>query len=102
MANRYNQTRIAAGQLYPVIQILEKQESTDAAIMIRMSSDNDEIRATWLIQKGKASPVIPQDQSTLDKTLKTLVESPESQQLHLQLEILTQADAAFFMEAIRN
>ena len=101
MAARFNQTRNAAGPFYPAIQILEKQESTDAAIVIRMSS-NSNIQTTWLIQKGKASPLNPEEQSTFDNALKTLVESPEFQRFEFQLEILTQADAAKFTEAIRN
>lgn len=85
------------------VKTLDTQESAEAVILIFLPNRSSQPKSTiWLVEKGKAKPVDPEQQTSLDAALQALAEAPESMPFFIRIQILTKADADIITESSRN
>ena len=87
--------QISARSLFqgPMME-LKNRESAAAVILVMLNGTrNDNHTAVWFVEKGKANPKTPEDSTALDTALQNYADSPEIPPFHLDIQVLTKADA---------
>jgi hypothetical protein len=86
-----------------ILSILEKQESAQGLIHIRLHGGRSNSKdATWLVENGQAKPLDPDQATALETSLQTLADSPEPPSFQIGIEILSKTDADKITEASRD
>jgi hypothetical protein len=76
------------------IETLGEHESAEAIVHIYLPDESGRgVKCTWLIEKGRAKPIDPEQQTTFDAAIKSIADSSSIANPSLRIQILTRADA---------
>ena len=79
---------------YVAMTELINQDSAEAVIFMRFNNGSRSPKSiVWFVEKGKATPKKPEDPAALDASLQELAESSEFRPFHIDIQVITKADA---------